>query len=117
MSEIWKTSEPGAGPTSHEPPKTESHHGMVILWWALFLLGNWVSTIASRLLLRGDTASELLTATYFYIGAAVIDIIGIVVTILMVRKISQNQELKYNLLRQPESVAPEPIFDMKDSTF
>jgi hypothetical protein len=95
VSEISKASDPNIDPALNSVDKLPAS-AIVSLWWALFLLSNFVSQIAFRLVLHNDTATELLTATYAYMVSDVIDIIGIIITIVMVKRISQAQDLRYN---------------------
>ncbi|MBN1191219.1 MAG: DUF4328 domain-containing protein [Dehalococcoidales bacterium] len=91
VSEIWKVSISGLEEATPTKPTTSSIIGW---WWAFFLISNILSQIALRIVLKGETASELLTSTYFYIVSDAIDIVGIIITIIMVKNISQIQEIK-----------------------
>ncbi len=98
VSEIWKASDPGADLTDAASWQNAATSSIVGWWWALFLISNYLSQFAARLLLRGETLSELLTSTYVYMASDAIDVVGIIVTILMVRRISQLQETKNKLI-------------------
>jgi hypothetical protein len=99
VSEIWKASNPDISPELNTVEHIQAS-GIVVLWWAFFLLSNFVGQIASRLLFDDDTLTDFLTSTYAYIVSYAIDVIGIIITIIMVRKISQFQELRHTKLSQ-----------------
>ena len=44
--------------------------------------------------MSGEELSDLLASTYAYMVSDAIDVVGILITILMVRRISQFQEVK-----------------------
>jgi hypothetical protein len=94
VAEIMRGSDPGSTSVGGVPDENSSSIYIVGLWWALYLISNFISQIAARLILRGETLSELLTSTYVYMASDSLDIIGLIITILMVRKISQFQETK-----------------------
>jgi hypothetical protein len=65
-------------------------------WWAFFLISNFLGNLAFKFLLQTDA----LTSTYAYMVSDAIDVIGLFVTIIMVRQISQSQEMRYQKLNQ-----------------
>jgi len=85
VSEISKASDPNIDPNLNSVDKLPTP-AIVALWWAFFLLSNFVSQIAFRLVLHKDTVTELLTSTYAYMVSDVINLIGIIITIFMVKK-------------------------------
>lgn len=88
VHEIWKTSDPRTVTTGFDAAGGASSAWMVGLWWFLFLLGNymsWWNFIAE---------SDSLTMAIY-----LIDIVGIIVTILMVWQISRFQHQKFESLR------------------
>lgn len=95
LSEISKASDPNINPALNNVDNLPTP-AIVPLWWAFFLLSNFVSQVAFRLVLHKDTVTELLTSTYAYMVSDVIDLIGIIITIFMVKKISESQELRFN---------------------
>ncbi|MDD5700742.1 MAG: DUF4328 domain-containing protein [Dehalococcoidales bacterium] len=91
VSEIWKVSNSGLDEAT---PLKSTSSSIIGWWWAFFLISNILSQIALRIVLKGETASELLTSTYFYIVSDAIDVVGIIITIIMVKNINQIQEIK-----------------------
>jgi len=98
-SEIYKASAPNiAATTGSTSWKNAAASPIVGLWWAFFLISNFVGQIALRTIFGGEELSDLLTSTYVYMVSDAIDVVGIIITILMVQKISQYQEEKYSLI-------------------
>jgi hypothetical protein len=95
VSEISKASDPNINPALSNVDDLPTP-AIVVLWWAFFLFSNFVSQISFRLLLHKATATELLTSTYAYMVSDVINLTGIIITVFMVKKISESQELRFN---------------------
>jgi heme/copper-type cytochrome/quinol oxidase subunit 2 len=95
VAEIAKASKPDIDPNLLivDDLKTSA---IIKWWWAFFLISNFLGNIAFRLLLQADA----LTSTYAYMASDGVDIIGFIVTTIMVKQISQSQELKFQKLNQ-----------------
>ena len=100
-SEIWKASDPKVNITDGTAWKSAATSPIVGWWWAFFLISNVLGQIVLRMSLSGEELTDLLSSTYAYIVSDAIDVIGIVITILMVRGISQFQETKSQLISSP----------------
>ena len=100
-SEIWKASDPKVDTTDGTAWKSAATSPIVGWWWALFLISNYLGLFAARVILSGEELSDLLTSTYVYMVSDAIDVVGIIITILMVRRISQFQEAKSELISSP----------------
>jgi hypothetical protein len=105
MSEIGSNSEPESVSSISGLSKGGSRSTLVGWWWGLFLITNVMGQILFRTAFTADTPSSILNSTYAYMAAAVVDVIGVVVTIMMVRQISQLQETK-NRLKQSVQIEP-----------
>jgi heme/copper-type cytochrome/quinol oxidase subunit 2 len=103
VAEVYKASNPEIDPNLLDVEDLKTP-GIVKWWWAFFLISNFLGNIASRLVLHGDTVNDLLTSTYAYLVSDAFDIIGLFVTIMMVRQISQSQEIKFQKLNQASVV-------------
>ena len=107
-SEIHKASDPNVdAPIDGTSWKTVATSPIVGWWWAFFLISNFIGQIGARSIFSGEELSDLLTSTNVYMVSDAIDIVGIIITILMVQRISQYQEAKYSLVvvKSRESVA------------
>jgi len=100
-SEIWKASDPKVDTTDGTSWKSVATSPIVGWWWAFFLISNFVANIALRTVFSGEELSDWLTSTYAYMVSDAIDVVGILITILMVRRISQFQETKNKLISSP----------------
>ena len=94
MNEISKASNPVID-TSINSADNLPRSAIVGIWWAFFLISKYIGTVTFRVLLRDDTITDLLNATYAYIASDTVNIVGCVITIIMVRKISQSQDKRY----------------------
>jgi hypothetical protein len=101
VSEIWKASYPKADANTTYW-KSIPTSPLVGWWWTLFIISNFVAQIALRLILTGEDLSDLLNSTYAYVVSDAIDVVGIMITILMVRRISQFQAAKNKLISSPQ---------------
>lgn len=100
-SEIWKASDPNVDTIDNTSWKNSATSPIVGWWWAFFLITSYLGLFAARAILSGEELSDLLTATYAYMVSDAIDVVGILITILMVRRISQFQETKNKLISSP----------------
>ncbi len=98
VSEIWKASDPNVDTADKISWKNVATSPIVGWWWAFFIIGNFSAQVAARILLRSEELSALLTSTYFYMASDAVNVLGITITILMVREISHFQETKHELI-------------------
>jgi len=99
LNEISKASNPDIDPNLNRVNSLPAS-AIVGFWWAFYLVSNFIGNFVFRTALGSDTASELLTATYANIVSNTINIIGFIITIAMVRKISQSQNLRYQKISE-----------------
>ena len=98
VSEIWKASDPKLGRADDTSWKAAATSPLVGCWWALFLISNSIANIALRTVFGGIGLSDLLNSTYAYMVSDGIDVVYLLVTISMVRGISQFQEASNKLV-------------------
>jgi Na+/proline symporter len=106
MSEVLRASDPAADLSDSDSWKYLSLPRIVGIWWTFFLVSNWASQLAGRFILRADTASDLLTATYAYMGSEAVSIIGIVITVILVQRVRRVQTEKYGKILQQHLAEP-----------
>jgi hypothetical protein len=99
VAEVYKASNPEIDPNLLDVEDIKTP-GIVKWWWAFFLISNFLANIGFRLVLLGETIDDLLVSTYAYMASDALDIIGLFVTIMMVRQISQSQEMRYQKSNQ-----------------
>jgi hypothetical protein len=100
-SEIWKASDPKVNITDGTAWKSAATSPIIGWWWAFFLISNFISYIVMRMSFSGEELPDLLASTYAYMVSDAIDVVGIIITILMVRRIGQFQETKSKLISSP----------------
>jgi Na+/proline symporter len=98
VSEIWKVSDPKVDLIDGAAWKNAKTSSIVGWWWAFFLISNFLGQIVFRMTLGAEEPPELLASTYTYMVSDSIDVVGMLITILMVRRISQFQEAKKNVI-------------------
>ena len=96
VTEIWKASSPKV--TDDRSWQDNPSTPLIGWWWALFLISAVVGNILLRWPVEEETASGLLNFTWVYIGSDFLNIIGAIVTIVLVRAISKRQEEKHKQL-------------------
>jgi hypothetical protein len=108
VSEIYKFSEPNEGAEGGFRKINFLSSNIVGWWWGLYLLSNIVAQITLRVVLRSETASDFITSTSVSMASDAIDVIGVIVTIIMVRDISRFQELKHKQANDDRAVTVFP---------
>jgi len=94
LNEISKASNPDLDPNIHDVNHLPAS-AIVGVWWAFFLISNYVSWFTFRYILRDDTITNLLNSTYAYMVSDAINVVGLIITLIMVRTISQSQDKRY----------------------
>ncbi|MCB0704455.1 MAG: DUF4328 domain-containing protein [Saprospiraceae bacterium] len=64
-------------------------------WWAMFLINNIVSNIASRLYMGAESIDALRIASGLYLFSDVLEVLAILLTIPVIKKVSEFEELAY----------------------
>lgn len=95
VSEIWKASSPNVNMADSNSWRNIATSPIVGLWWALFLISAYIGQFASQMFFRGEELSDFLFYTYANMVWEALDFVGIPITILLVRSISQFQETKH----------------------
>jgi hypothetical protein len=91
-NDIWRASEPDA-----PPQQGLSWHGtdvptLFFWWWAFFLVGNWLDNIALRVDVSADDIDSYKRAASVSMVTDVVDAIGGVLAVLVVRRTTRRQE-------------------------
>jgi len=94
MREVWKGSAGAFDVNSADPVFRAPSSQIVGWWWFFFLISNFISNFVFRLVLSSDTVEDYIFSTQAYIVSSCVDIVGILVTILLIKKIVDLQEDK-----------------------
>ncbi|MCE2465949.1 MAG: DUF4328 domain-containing protein [Dehalococcoidia bacterium] len=88
MKEIYRDSSPGLPYRGDTTP-------LLPFWWALWLVGGWIGTFAGNLMFRGETARDLIMADRFYVVTDALALAALVFALVLVHRITSNQQTKY----------------------
>jgi hypothetical protein len=94
VNEISKASNPDIDPAVNNVNNLPAP-AIVAVWWAFFLISNYIGWFAFRYFLQDDTVSDLLNSTYAYMVDDAVNVVGFIITIFLVRTISQSQDKRY----------------------
>ena len=98
MSEIWRGSDPDLPIGDSRAWKSSTVSSLVGWWWAFYLICEVVAQITSRVAFQGEELSEMKSAAYLFMASDSIDIVGFLVTSMLVWQIVQRQEQKHMLV-------------------
>ena len=85
VSEIWKASSAETNTYDTTAWKNVSTSPIIGFWWAFYLITNFIAQFVIRVTIGAEELSELLLSTYAYMFSNIIDIAGILITIIMIR--------------------------------
>lgn len=80
---------------------------LLLLWWLLWLVGNWVVNAGARMYTNAETAEELRTGTILYMVSDTLSVIGAVLAILVVRQATDRLDAKAAAAPPPRPPEPE----------
>lgn len=88
--EIWHASdpEPSADVVAGSSP------GLLVGWWALWILGNVVGQVAFRLSLDADTVDDFRASTTVQMALDALNLLTVPAAVLVVREITRRQEAR-----------------------
>ena len=105
-NDIWRASDPERPPDQGEDWKAAPVPRLYGVWWAAFILENWLGNIALRLSRGGDDVGELKRATAFYIFSDAIGIAGALLAARVVRRTTARQESRATRIAAAGAAAP-----------
>lgn len=113
MREIWEETQ------TFFLPKEEkflvSSAALVGWWWGFWLGQNIIANISSRMLLSAKDAGDFLSATSFSLFSDVTDMISMIITLIMVMRMSEYETRlaqhveQLNNMPPAEPAGPEPV--------
>lgn len=104
VNEVWRGSDPSVGATD---PVTRSRlplHPILGFWWAAWIGGNLISNLAGRLSFQSSTAGGDLMVTYIGLAGSAVSLVAAFLVILIIKAITERQELKHARLQSGELV-------------
>lgn len=103
VNDVWRAGAATRGDA--EPGK------LLLAWWSLWVISNWVDNVAFRLYLRNDTVEALRTGSIAYICSDVIDLLTAILAILVVRRATDRLDGRAAATQPPEGQPPEGALD------
>lgn len=99
INDIWRASDPDREAAIAEPGKG-AVSPLLHWWWAIWLLSNWVGTLAVRLSFEhaNPTPTELKSEAMAYLLADIADIAAGVLAILVIRALTERQSRRLTRL-------------------
>jgi hypothetical protein len=89
-NEIWRASDPDHA--NEHVSEASPLWGVLTLWWACWLVSNFISQIGTRMAFHDDTAEGLHNSTAAYLVGDSIDIVAALLAIVVIRRITARQE-------------------------
>jgi len=103
MKEIWQGSNPATMPGETENPWPRPSLALIGWWWALFLIMGFAGQISFRLAANAKSIEELVAASWVDIGDCLITVLAALLAILVVRRVTANQDERHWRLTQGSS--------------
>ena len=98
MAEIWRGSRPEIDPENPDAWTDFPASRLLGFWWAGWLLSSWIGTLVIRSLWSGDSSvDDLIMAGQANIAADLISLAALALVIILLRRITANQEKKHAL--------------------
>ena len=98
VTEIWKASDPTVGIDDNTAWQNAPTSSVIISWWLLFLITNWLGWFVLRLALQAETLEEMLTTSWLTLSMDALDIPAAILAIIVIRNIDSRQETKNQLM-------------------
>lgn len=74
---------------------TSTKTSILGLWWALFLITNFIEQIALRTVFKDETIEQIISSTQAYLVSDFMDIFAALVTLIMIKQISKEESLLF----------------------
>lgn len=93
-NDVWRGSDPEQGWPQPADWNGRPVPALLHWWWGAFLFSSWLSNIAGRLALRGDSLSELQAANAAFIVADLTSIPAAILAIVVIGRTTSRQEAR-----------------------
>jgi len=94
MKELWVKSSQIITKRKGEDMK-KSNLTLLISWWTLWLVVNFLSNIILKSIFKENTISNLITTTELDIISSILDIPLAIITFIIIKKLSEKEEILY----------------------
>ena len=75
--------------------KSQTNLSIIGVWWALFLITNYIGQFSLKSVFKDDTIDQLITSTQAYMVSDFMDIPAAIVTLLMIKQISRDENVLF----------------------
>jgi len=75
------------------------------LWWALFLITNWIGQFAFKSFMKDETLEQMITSTQAYMFSDFVDIPAAFVTILLIKQIASDERKLFNMSERKKTLS------------
>lgn len=103
MREIWWQTQRVAG-------RVAQSYDVLGWWWAAFIVHGLADRFSTRLMMRAETTSEIIDATWVDLFTSLFDAVAAVLTLLVIQKVAdvESEALLWQEAARLGQVAPEP---------
>jgi hypothetical protein len=112
MRDIWNESDPEFDPELNFLSQSSGTPALLGFWWASWLC-TLLFTNASNFILRSNGNASLNYFPYFLLPSAAISVVAAILAILIIKKVSQRQDERFNNLARMQNFSappPPPVF-------
>ena len=92
VNDAWRASEPDAPSRLGDNWCRASVPAFLTVWWVIFILQDVIWRVVNRLWLNGENLPEQITATQADFGAIAASVVGALLAIHVVRRLTRRQE-------------------------
>lgn len=85
--------------------KFQSNLSILGVWWGLFLITNYIGQFALRSVFKNETIDQFITSTQAYMVSDFMDIPTAIVTILMIKQISRDENVLFKTINTNDNKA------------
>ncbi|HST53422.1 MAG TPA: DUF4328 domain-containing protein [Pyrinomonadaceae bacterium] len=117
VKEVWSKSDPTVSTDYYVAPQEASAPLVMSLWWAFWLISNFVNNAAFRLRLEAKSAQQFLVAAYLDLFGSLLLVPAAAFAISVVREINNRQDERSKRVNYlPQAPPPPPIFRQPQDT-
>lgn len=115
VREVWNESDPDVAPDDirfHVAPGAPT---LMVLWWALFLIGNFISSVPNFFWGHLESFREgFRSALIATIVSSIVQVASAGTALMVVRGINQRQDERYTKWQTMPWAPPPPVFSQED---
>ncbi|MBC7933412.1 MAG: DUF4328 domain-containing protein [Rubrivivax sp.] len=111
VRETWAKSDPAVPYDNYVAPTEPSAPLIMNVWWAFWLISNFVANAALRVWMRAETPGALYVATWLDLFSDLFTIPAAIFAIFVVKEVDRRQEERSRrVVYAPQAPPPPPLF-------